>query len=217
MEPREPGAEAERPEEGGRDAPWERRRELGRFRAWVETWKAASLAPADFFADLKTRDLVSPLLFAWIAGGIGSFFGALWNLLGAHAGAVAQPPAVALTFLVVAPLLAPLALFLNAGLVHLGCLIFGCARNGFPATFRAVAYGQGPAILGAVPILGSVAGTIWSLVLWVIGISRLQRTSVGLAALAVLVPLALVALVGCCGLAALVALMGFGQAGLGTP
>ena len=186
-------------EEGeGRDAPWERRAELGRYRTFVETLKSASLTPSRFFTGLKVRDLVSPLFFAWIAGGIGAFFGALWNLLGATIGEVPQAPVVALSFLVVAPLVVPLTLLLEAALVHLGCLVFGCARNGFEATFRAVAYGEGPRLLGAVPILGSVAGTIWSLVIWVIGIARLQRTSIGTAALAVLVPLAAVLLLGCC-------------------
>jgi hypothetical protein len=209
MEPFDPG-EGAGEEGGGREAPWERRREQGRGRAFLETWKAASLRPGEFFDGLKTTDLVSPLLFAWLAGGIGSFFGAIWNLLGTFSGQVPQPPAVAVTYLIVAPLVSPLFLFLAAGLVHLGCVIFGCSRNGFEATFRAVAYGEGPAILGAVPILGSIAGTVWSLVIWVIGIARLQRTSVQTAALAVLVPMAAAMLAGCCFVAAAVALIGYG-------
>lgn len=217
MEPFEPGEAGRHDEAGGRDAPWERRRELGPFRAFVETCREASFTPATFFTGLKTTDLVSPLLFAWIAGGVGSFFGALWNLLGAYAGRVPQSPAVSVTYLVLAPLISPLFLFVGAGLVHLGCVIFGCSRNGFEATFRAVAYGEGPALLGAVPILGSIAGTVWSLVIWVIGISRLQRTSVQTAALAVLVPLAGAALLACCFGAVAAALIGFGGAALGRP
>jgi hypothetical protein len=113
--------------------------------------------------------------------------------------------------------LAPVILFLIAGVVHLSGMLFGATKKGFDATVRALAYASGPLVIAVVPWCGSSIGAIWWLVVFVIGLAKLQRTSTGPALGAVAVP---VVVFFCCifvialvAASAMVALIG-GAAGL---
>jgi hypothetical protein len=104
-------------------------------------------------------------------------------------------------------LLWPIGLFIGAALVHVFCILFGCATNGFWATFRAVAYAQAPlvfSVLAPVPCVGaalSIAASVYTIVLLVWGVMRLQETSGGKAAAAVLATPVLLCCC-CCGVLA---------------
>jgi hypothetical protein len=86
----------------------------------------------------------------------------------------------------------PIGMFIGAALVHLFCIVFGCASNGFWATFRALAYAQAPLVLVAfapVPCIGwliAFAGWVFTVVLQIWAVMRLQETSAGKATAAVL-------------------------------
>jgi hypothetical protein len=104
----------------------------------------------------------------------------------------------------------PVALFIFAGIVHLFCMLFGCAGNTFWATFRALAYAAAPYIvfiladLPCVGVLFSIGGSVYFFVMAIWGVYRLQDATPGKAAAAVLAPFVL--LCCCCGgLAALAA------------
>jgi hypothetical protein len=70
-------------------------------------------------------------------------------------------------------------LFVQAGIWHLGLMVVGGAKNGFNATFRAIAFAQGPILFGVVPFCGAYAATLWVLVLVVIGLAKIHRISYG--------------------------------------
>ncbi|WP_373046675.1 YIP1 family protein [Vulgatibacter sp.] len=186
------------------ESPWERRSELGAWNALVETWKQASLDPKRFFARLKTTDIGEAFLYGWILATLGSFLGGLWavplTLM------TEGEPLAAWGQVAVSPIFSAIGLFLGAGLIHLGCLVFGCANRGFDATFRTVAYAQGPQLLNVVPFVGGLAATVWIAVITIQGLAAMQRTTTGKATAAVLAP-GLVLLL-CCGCAAAVGLMG---------
>jgi hypothetical protein len=99
----------------------------------------------------------------------------------------------------------PIGLFIFAALVHLFCILFGCATNGFRATFRALGYAQAPLILtlfSTVPGVGlllAIAASAYTLVLQIWGVMRLQETSGGKAAASVLATPVLCCCC-CCGL-----------------
>jgi hypothetical protein len=89
--------------------------------------------------------------------------------------------------------------FVGALISHLFLMIVGGAKRDFETTFRVVNYASGSvAPLSAIPIVGPLVGSIWCIVLYVIGFSKAHDISVGRAALAVLLPLFL-----CCGVGAL--------------
>jgi len=86
-------------------------------------------------------------------------------------------------------------LFIGAAWVHLWVYLFG-GRKGYRETFKALAFGDTPALLlGWIPLVGMLAG-IWSLVISVLGIRELQEIStnraLGALILAVMIPLLIV-------------------------
>lgn len=175
-----------------RSAPWERRDQLGFFPSLIETWRQACLEPHRFFGRLKSEDLTSAFLYAWIVSSVGGIAGAI-------VGAAASLPFArwvgetsgfgsVIAELLSVPFGTAIAIWISAALVHLGCLVLGCARNGFEATFRAVAYAQGPMVLSVIPFVGWLAGMVWSTILMVIGVTHLQRTTSGRATAAVVLP-----------------------------
>lgn len=76
-----------------------------------------------------------------------------------------------------------IGLFIGGAWLHLWIYILG-GRKGYANTVKAIAYGATPALLFSwIPCIGFI-GSIWSLVLNVIGISHLQEISTGRSAAA---------------------------------
>ncbi len=82
-------------------------------------------------------------------------------------------------------------------------MLFGGANQGLVMTLRVVSYAQAPTLFGAIPLIGGCIGSVWVLVLNIIGLAAAHRTDTWRAALAVLAPLLV------CGFL-LVLLVGFG-------
>jgi hypothetical protein len=182
----------------------------------VETTKRVLGKPIPLFRALsRPSGIGSPLLYAVIIGWIGvaaaSFYSALFqSLVGSSMAGFGESPelAAALGFaqswggfliqLVFAPLGLVIGLFVAAGVFHLMLLLLGGAQRDFESTFAVVGYAQAPAILMLVPFCGSLVAWIWSLVLYVVGLSEAHGISRGKAAGAVLLPLLLVCC--CCAL-----------------
>jgi hypothetical protein len=112
-------------------------------------------------------------------------------------------------------LLAPLGLFISAGIYHLFGMLFRSANRGFDATLRTVAYASGPSLLQLVPLCGGVVGGIWMIVLTVIGYWKTQRTSVAAALAVVLIPIVLAFCCVCVGAGILFSMVGNMTAALG--
>jgi hypothetical protein len=196
--------------------PWEDRDRLGFVNALVETTKKVLGEPVPLFRALSRPSGVgSPLLYAVIVGWIGAvasgFYSALFqSLVGSSMAGVGENPelAAALGFAqswggflvqaILAPVFLIIGLFIAAGVFHVMLLILGGAERDFESTFSVVGYAQAPAILGIIPFCGSLVAAIWSLVLYVIGLSEAHGIGRGKAAAAVLLPLVLVCC--CCGL-----------------
>ncbi|MBI2898255.1 MAG: YIP1 family protein [Deltaproteobacteria bacterium] len=181
--------------------PWERRREIGFGKALVGTIKLAMLRPSELFrAQPSDLGYGSPLFFAVVTQAIGQLFAAVWQtilalvMIGMTGGgseelfAQVLPQAAILVF---SPLLTVLGVFIWSGIVHLCLTIFGGARGSFDTTLRVVAYGTATAVWGVIPLVGAFIGSIWSIVIEIIGLTEAHRTTGGRAAAAVLVPIAL--------------------------
>lgn len=190
--------------------PWERRGELGLATAFVQQLKLSCLQPAVFWRMVRPEgSLTEALSYSWLVAALAAplnflnvwfNFGQMQRTLSALKGFDASTLerfsgpgfAAALAFL---PLIIyPLSFFLNAGMVHVGCVLWGAGKNGFNATARAMAFGHGPILLGGVPGVGPFIA-LYAVVLQVWGLQKVQESTVGKAIGGYLtLPLAL----GCC-------------------
>ncbi len=73
-------------------------------------------------------------------------------------------------------------------ILHLFVLILAPERRGPGATARVLCYSVGPSIFTLVPIVGTLVGAVWGIVLQVVGIRTAHRTTTGRAALVVILP-----------------------------
>jgi hypothetical protein len=185
--PQDQEAPIDRPEANG-----------GLLPAFAATWKKSVFDPGAFYGRLRVgNDWGGALIFALlclVAGGV--LVGLLQSLefpLQMKAQMNNWPPEfrdkvapylnmgplLSIGFALGLPVLALVGLFFQAGVLHLALRILGAAGGGFNATFRAVAFAQGPYLFGLVPICGATVGGVWTLVLVVIGLSKMHRISIG--------------------------------------
>ncbi len=196
--------------------PWDRRRELGFFKAFIETLQMVLGRPGDAFTAMKREGgLGEPLLYALIGGTLGTVanfiyrFGFQAMVGGFGSGSAGRFGAAGtLGLIIFSPLLVLVVLFLTAGLIHVCLMMVGGARQSFETTFRVVCFTAGSVNpLQVVPFCGGFVAGVWGLVLYCLGLARAHETDTGRAVLAVFLPLVI-----CCGgvilLAALVGGLG---------
>ncbi len=215
------------PPEGGPapfGTPWERREQIGFFPALVETTRQVLTGPEAFFRGMPvTGGITAPLLYGVLIGYVGIVattlyslvfnvtFGGLGGLARRGGGFERLAPfleggANLFVNLIFGPVIIAVGLFIWSGILHLVLLLLGGARRDFEATFRAASYSQAASILQIIPICGSLAAIVYSIVLNVIGLAHAQQISKGKATAAVLLPILLVCC--CCGLIFAVAMGG---------
>ncbi|MFZ5470220.1 MAG: YIP1 family protein [Myxococcota bacterium] len=217
--------------------PWERRGELGLFQALWQTWKLTILSGEKFWPSVRPDGPLSDaFLYGWMMNVIGAALQFPMNLLnlGGMRGQLEQildkardlPPVVeqglqwlmgntttlAVMALLGGVLLYPLSFIIGAAFVHLGCLIFGAAKNGFTATARVVGYSSAPVVLAWVPVVGGLLG-IYIIVLQVWGIYCVQETTIPRAIGGVLGLVLILACCACIGGIAVAVMVGAGARG----
>ncbi len=226
----QPGAESS-VEQG---TPWERRAELGAWRAYWETVVAAVFEPGQLFRSARldrgaaqTGFAVLTVGAAWFVGqmldrfflrqwtqplfeklGGSGAMGPLWQKLAAASRDTSVRAIILLA--VLTPLAVLIGLYLNAAVTHLAAVLLGQAKRGFAATFAACAYACAPLLLLAIPGCGSIVGTAWTIVLTGVGLKETHRIGPGGAAAAVIAPYVLF----CCAACALGLLLGMAARGL---
>lgn len=216
----------------GVDTPWERRQVLGWPKALWQTWLQSVQSPQRFFSTLKPHGHTSDaFLYAWIVWTGGALLAAILTRVIPNNSAeqllalrdkFPQLPAAGQELintlvnlksndkytvgLILLAVIGPaFQLIITAGLLHVSCLIFGTAKNGFDATFRAVCYSSAPlalSFIGALPMVGLLGAlvSLWRFGLLIQALSALQRTTFGRALAVFLIPSA--ALCCCCGVVA---------------
>lgn len=166
--------------------------------AFGATWKSATFDPGRFFADTPRDDgLGAAVVYYLVIGILLAGASLFWDSMAMFAGGLGQDPLAAelgiqsvspLVRFLLAPAVLLFALFAGAGIVHVLLLIFDGADHGFGTTVRVFCYAYSPAIFGVVPILGTVVGSIWSVVLAIIGLREAHEAAAWKPAVAVLVP-----------------------------
>jgi hypothetical protein len=160
------------------------------------TWKGAAFNPARFFGKTPRNGGTGAALVYYLALGIlvagATLFWNSMDIMGRRAGAEAVLPGLAninpLVQFLLAPALLLTALFVSAGVVHVLLLIFDGASHGFGTTVRVFCYAYSPALFGVIPVPGALIGSIWSVVLAIIGLREAHEAAAWKPALAVLVP-----------------------------
>ena len=205
---------------------WDRARQGGFAGAFFETIKFSLSDPVGFFGGVDTGEsnfrawlyalIISCVVFVFaaayqagfqalaigfdLAGEIGKAFTPLAFLtIPVSLGALVGVSVVAV------PSVATLVLFLQSGVYHLCLLVLGEGKGGFWKSFRVVCYSNGPQVFQIVPFLGGLVAPVWQMVLAIVGMKVVHRTSYARSVVAVFLPTIL-----CCGLVmlALIALLG---------
>lgn len=190
--------------------PWEQRDQLGFGEALVRTLKLSLFEPSAFFAQLPPHGptpppplgaVGSPILYAVVVGVPSTIVGIFWQLVASSIGILGGDGDDTLfdlgTSILVAclsPIFIPVGLAIHSVVVHIFLLILGGAHRGLLATFRADCYATGPILFQVIPLCGVMVSAIWVLVLTVVGLRVVHRTTVTRAFGAVALPL-----VCCCG------------------
>ncbi len=182
--------------------PWERPG-APFFESLVETAKRFLSRPVEAYESMPvTPQLARPIAWIVIFGWIGIIASQIWSILlrttvmsllpqrEGMSGFVA-PIAVSVVFMVLAPILVLIGLFVWSAIVHLFLLMLGGAGSGFTATVRVICYAHTTDVLQVVPFCGGLIAGVWGIVLSVLGLAVAHRTTRGKALLAVLLPLAL--------------------------
>lgn len=183
-------------EEHGRyaeeDVPWERLDAYGFFPGLFLTIKRAMLQPQRFFASMPLgRGYMRPLVFYVLLSMLGAVVQFVFQALGlsmltsmqgneaemVEAYQFMGMGAASAFMLLLYPIVFTVGLYVTVALHHLFLKLFQAASSGFEGTFRALAYGSAPTILSVVPLLGWVVASVWMLVVTIIGLKTIHRTS----------------------------------------
>lgn len=182
-----------------RSCPWEEREILGFFTSLISTLKESLTKPAEFYRKMPVSGGIGdPLIYAMIWGTMGIMFGVIWQILFGgltemvpKAGRMIQGFEIACLFAiaVLSPIVVMVGIFIGSGILQLCLMIVGGNKKGFEATFRVLSYSYSALILTVIPFCGSFLGTIWMVILEVIGLKEAHEISGVKAALAVFLPI----------------------------
>jgi hypothetical protein len=172
--------------------PWEHRREIGFFKAFLHTVSLLITRPSEAFTMMRPEGgLMDPLLFGLIGGCVSQVVSLVFQVaLESVPGYPGDNAAFHLfglnqwvllvIFSVLSPVLVLLGLFVGAGVLHLCLMIVGGANRPFETTLRVVCFTGGSAnLFSMIPVCGWLIGLVYTVILETIGLSRAHQTTTG--------------------------------------
>jgi hypothetical protein len=184
--------------------PWDERDSLGIWRAW---WRTSVLLISAPVQTLSTAPPDGPMggsmLFALLSTAVGFLptilLGFPLIILGAlvdgggEAGGMAAVGLVAVMFIYGVMLFAMQlgSVLFIAALEHLSLMLLGTNPGSYSVTVRAHALGMAPFLLGLLPFCSFYVFPLWSMVVRIIAVTHLHKTTTGKAVAAVLMPIGL--------------------------
>ncbi|MBI2676265.1 MAG: YIP1 family protein [Candidatus Aenigmarchaeota archaeon] len=147
--------------------------------------------PKGFFDAIKREDGVkNAFIFIAAASLVPTVISILAAALGLSQAANAIESLGFLSIYLLIPVfyvLSVLLYFVQAGILHIFVFMAG-GKKGYHSTYKALAYGNLPSTLVSwIPLIGFI-GTLWSLYLVILGISKLHEITMLRALIAVIVP-----------------------------
>lgn len=184
--------------------PWERRKTIGRFHGYLDTFKGALLDPDKTFRTLPNeRSLKDPMRYDLITQYIGASVPTVTAAMSFSSTEILNalhllpplgiaPSQMWIVTLLFYPLTGPLGVLINLGLATLshGAFRFmGIGKGHFARTYAATAYGSSAAVLNATVFLSWLfIPQFWQAYSTVIGFRNAHRTSSFKATTALIVP-----------------------------
>lgn len=183
----------------GRDRfPWPPARGESAAGALIRCWVESVFRPRQFFRSMPVPGPIGPaFLYYLIVGVVAAAINLYWSsvarvvfgtISGQTLGLEAWSPLLNFLF---APIGLVLGISIAFVVIHLMLLILGGARQGAGTTFRVLCYSYGPTLFSIVPVLGGLVGSIWLIVLCIIGLREAHRTDGWRVGLAIVLPVVL--------------------------
>lgn len=174
-------------------SPWEG--EEGFVGAFFKTTQEVLFSPTKFFKKVaRGKGYWSPFIFGVISGIIGFGVVLLWQWL-LFSGMIPLriqsfiPYSLFLTFVIILiPFMITFSIFVGSAITHFCLMIVRGNKRGFTATFRTISYSYSARLFDIVPVIGSFIGSIYMLILIIIGVREGHDISTGKAILAVFLP-----------------------------
>lgn len=178
-------------------SPWESNE--GIIWAFLNTTKECLFSPTKFFKKVaKGKGYWSPLIYGIICSIIGFGVAIVWQwLLISRLIPIQIIPFISYNIIlllvtIALPFMMGLSIFIGSGVTHLCLMIVGGNKNGYEATFRTISYAWCGHLFEIIPFIGSAIGSIYTLILTIIGIRETHGITTGKAALGVFLPIIIV-------------------------
>lgn len=183
-------------EEQVEEFPWPPRQHESTLSALVETWRLGTFDPARLFRALPVPGPIAPAVTYFLIIGVASAGLLLfWDAVGGILSIAGREDSPSLWSSLIGFLLSPIILLLllatYTAVCHLSLLIVGGAKKGPATTFRVIAYSISPALFAIVPWIGSTVGSIWALIIMIVGLGEAHGTERWRSLVAVLLPMTL--------------------------
>ena len=166
--------------------PWEERQKIGWVPAFLKTIQKVLFQPDEFFTALNPhRPLKEPFLFFVIITCINIVLQVIFSLIQNNF----KPVEILIAAVEIIPLV-----FLLTGFLHLGVLFFR-GKGGIRDTFLVMLYSSTTGLFSPIPFVGLIIGTIWGLIIIIIGYKHVHQLKTGKAIGAYIIPLILIFLI----------------------
>ncbi len=167
-------------------SPWEKRSELGLWRAIFQTIKDVMLSPDTFFNSTFMDGYKESLAFGLLIGSLGSMIGFFWQFLIFSGGiSLAIQPLIGkltigmifLLLIAFVPIFIIFKILFTSLFIHILLRLVRSGENGYEATFRVISYSQAAQIIGLIPFIGSIVSFIWIFIIQIVGLREVHQTS----------------------------------------
>ena len=183
--------------------PWEQRSSLGFVGAFTGTLILSLTKPREFFKRVPTTGGFStPIIYALISGMIGTWLNLAWQMLFSYWGIIepdaqSQDSLMGLNILitVLSPIIIPLGLLAGTGIIQLALMLLGVQKSNYETTFRVICYSSGAAVLGVLPVIGSMIGAFITISLEAMGLREVYDISLRKGFAAVIFPIILILMI----------------------
>jgi hypothetical protein len=178
--------------------PWEERAGRGPVAAFAETLQQALFHPAAFFrGTAPDRGAGAALLYAVLVGTLSIAAAFLWQRAlgerihweagGRYLELLDRGPGLA-GLSVFLPIGVALGNLVWAAVLHVSLAVLGGARGTYTTTLKAVCYSSSATAFNVFPVCGAALGAVWQVVVQLIGLRELHRTTTARAFWAWLLP-----------------------------
>lgn len=178
---------------GREPSPWEAKRSAASLFATI---KQVLFSPSEFFSKLQLQGKgywSFLILLGWPFATLGAILGHVTGLNGVQQNPN-LPSGFASGLIVSSVILTPLLLLIGTiiwgAVLHLLLRLFGAANAKLETTIRTMVYAQSVLLFNWIPLAGPLVGTVWQLVILIIGLKRMHNTSYGRVIAALCIPFA---------------------------